>query len=253
MSEVVESEVRDGVLHVTVARPEKHNALSRAVLDRLRTVFGEAAADETLKAAVLSGAGDKSFAAGGDLRELDAVRSEAETRVMTVESRAALDAIRCFPVPVLAALNGDARGGGAELAVACDFRLFAGHARIGFIQGRLNVSTAWGGGGDLLALVGPTVALRLLCRAEMVGAEEALALGLADAVAAESLDDAVSGFLAPLLAQAPQVLRSFKALAMAARDGKPRAEIDAIEDDRLVANWQHSDHWAAAAGALKKG
>jgi len=87
----------------------------------------------------------------------------------------------------------------------------------------------------------------------MVGAEEALALGLADAVAAESLDDAVSGFLAPLLAQAPQVLRSFKALAMAARDGKPRAEIDAIEDDRLVANWQHSDHWAAAAGALKKG
>jgi enoyl-CoA hydratase len=255
MSEVVESEVRDGVLHVTVARPEKHNALSAAVLARLRTTFGEAAADESLKAAVLRGAGDKSFAAGGDLRELDAVRSEAETRAMTAGSRAALDAIRRFPVPVLAALNGDARGGGAELSVACDFRLFARHARIGFIQGRLNVSTAWGGGGDLLALLGPSVALRLLCRAEMVGAAEALRLGLADAVAKpdESLDDAIERYLAPLQAQAPHVLRSFKTLAMAARDGKPRAEIDAIEDDRLVANWRHPDHWAAAAGALKKG
>jgi enoyl-CoA hydratase len=255
MSDLVVSEVRDGVLHVTVERPEKHNALSAAVLDRLRRVFGEAAADESLKAAVLRGAGDKSFAAGGDLRELDAVRSEAETRTMTAESRAALDAIRHFPVPVLAALNGDARGGGAELAVACDFRLLASHARIGFIQGRLNVSTAWGGGGDLLALLGPTVALRLLCRAEMVAAEEALRLGLADAVAEpkESLDDAVARFLAPLQALAPHVLRSFKALAVAARDGKPRAEIDAIEDDRLAANWQHPDHWAAAAGALKKG
>ncbi|MDP6951209.1 MAG: enoyl-CoA hydratase/isomerase family protein [Alphaproteobacteria bacterium] len=254
MSEMVVSEVRDDVLHVTVQRPEKHNALSGAVLARLREVFSEAAEDDTLKTAVLRGAGEKSFAAGGDLRELDAVRSEAETRAMTAGSRAALDAIRRFPVPVLAALNGDARGGGAELAVACDFRLFAEHAHIGFIQGRLNVSTAWGGGGDLMTLVGPTVALRLLCSAEMIGAEQALALGLADAIAeANDLDAAVARFLAPLRAQAPQVLRSFKALAMAARDGKPRAEIDAIEDDRLVANWQHADHWAAAAGALKKG
>ena len=206
---------QDGALKVQINRPEKRNALSRAVLSELRDVFTIYAADDTLRVAILSGAGDKNFAAGGDLRDLSAVRTSAETSQMAADGRAALEAVRKFPVPVIAALNGDALGGGAELAVACDFRVAANHAKVGFIQGRLNISTGWGGGTDLMGLLGPTRALRVLCRSETMNGAEALAAGMIDAVATldQGLDSAVAQFIAPVLKQAPQVVRAFKALA----------------------------------------
>ena len=93
---------------------------------------------------------------------------------MMEEAGGALDAIRHCPVPVIAYLNGDAIGGGAELAVACDLRLQAGHARIGFIQSRLAITSAWGGGPDLFQLLGSARAMRMMCRGELVDAQQAL-------------------------------------------------------------------------------
>jgi len=145
----------DGILRVTINRPEKRNALSRAVLDELGQVFAGHAPDEALRVAVLTAAGSHSFAAGGDLLDLAAVRTREGAAAMATQARTALDAIRRFPVPVVAALNGVALGGGAELAVACDLRIAAAHAGIGFVQGRLNIVTAWGGGIDLMRLLGP--------------------------------------------------------------------------------------------------
>jgi enoyl-CoA hydratase len=173
---------------------------------------------------------------------------------MAEQAKAALNAIRDFPVPVVAALNGDAMGGGAELALSCDFRVAAAHARIGFVQGRLNISTAWGGGVDLMSLLGPSKALDVLCRAEMYPAAEALAVGLVDAVAAEDQDlaDCVDAYAAPFLRQTPQVLRAFKALAAEARRGAPRAELDALETRNFAATWVHEDHWTAADKVLAK-
>jgi enoyl-CoA hydratase len=249
--EIVTASV-DGILRVTINRPEKRNALSRSVLAELGQTFAAHATDERLLAAVLRGAGDKSFAAGGDLRDLSSIRTCDAAVAMAEQAKAALHAIRRFPVPVIAALNGDAMGGGAELAAACDFRVAAAHARIGFVQGRLNISTAWGGGVDLMKLVDPTTALRLLCRSDMLRGAEALSLGLIDAVADEGqeLDGLLADFLAPLLRQTPQVIRAFKALALAARDGKPRAELDALETRLFAANWIHDDHWIAAEKIL---
>jgi enoyl-CoA hydratase len=250
------------ILRVTLNRPEKHNALSRYVLDTLHTIFVEHAVDETLKAVVLTGAGTVSFAAGGDLRDLGKVRTLTETRDMSEQGKAALNAIRTFPVPVVAALNGNAMGGGAELAVACDFRIAAAHASIGFIQGRLNISTAWGGGIDLMRLVGPDRALRLLCSSEMLSSGQAKALGLIDVIAeskdsgqtrdVNTLQTEVSEFLQPVLRQTPQVLRAFKALVTATRQGASPAEIIALETRHFVDNWIHPDHWAAADKILDK-
>ncbi|MFQ5935668.1 MAG: enoyl-CoA hydratase/isomerase family protein, partial [Acidiferrobacterales bacterium] len=230
---------RGDVLHVLINRPQKRNALSRAVLAELSETFNAAAADADLRAAVLRGAGDKNFAAGGDLIDLSEVRTLAEATVMANEARAALDTIRRFPVPVVAALNGDALGGGAELAVACDFRILAAHARIGFIQGRLNISTAWGGGVDLADLVGPAAALRLLSRSDLVTGKEALSIGLADAVASaeEDVDDAVRAFLEPVVRQAPQVLRAFKSLAIEARLGHQHEQLRALETRLFSHTW----------------
>ncbi len=234
------------VLRVTVDRPEVRNALSRAALAALGRAFRDHAEDPELRLCILSGAGDKSFAAGGDLKELADARTVEDGRQMAETGRAALDAVRRMPVPVIAALNGDALGGGAELALACDFRIAAAHARIGFIQGRLAISTGWGGGSDLARRVGPAPALRLLVHAELLPADEALRLGLVDAVAGaeETLAQAVERFAAPILAQAPQVLRAFKAVV---RSGSAELE------QRLFAEtWAHPDHWAAAERVMRR-
>lgn len=241
-------EAAGGVLDVTINRPEKRNALSRPLLGELKRVFSKFAGTDGLRVAVLRGAGDKNFAAGGDLRDLAQVRTREETRRMAEEAHDALDAIRGFPVPVVAALNGDALGGGAELALACDFRVAASHAHIGFIQGRLNIATAWGGGGDLMRLLGTARALRLLAAGELVDAAGARHLGLVDeaGAAGEPLQTLIDRFIAPFLQQAPQVLRGFKALAAAIRKGLPGAEIREIETRHLVETWVHPDHWQAA-------
>jgi enoyl-CoA hydratase len=241
-------EVRDRVLRVTLNRPQKHNALSRALLADLRTVFEDHSGNATLLAAVVRGAGDQSFAAGGDLRDLSSVRTLDQAREMANQAKAALNAIRRFPVPVVAALNGNAIGGGAELAVSCDFRVAAAHARIGFVQGKLNITSAWGGGVDLLEIVGPAVGLRMLTRSEVLDGPTALGRGLYDAVATgdQDLDSAVDEFLAPVLGQVPQVLRAFKALVTASRRGVSRKDLEELETEGLAETWVHPDHWAAA-------
>jgi len=249
-AELVLAQVRDQVLYVTINRPEKRNALARRVLDAMADCFRAHAGRPDLKAAVLTGAGTKSFAAGGDLKELEPLKTATEAAAMAGHARRALDQVRRFPVPVVAALNGDALGGGAELAIAADFRVAAAGARIGFVQGRLNIATAWGGGLDLMALVGPNRGLAILCRAELLDAEAARALGLIDAVAAEDLAAAVERFLAPIRRQAPQVLRAFKGVALNARLGRDRGEAEDVETRLFSAAWIHDDHWRAAARIL---
>jgi enoyl-CoA hydratase len=240
------------VLRVTINRAEKRNALSQAVLEALRETFAHHAADESLSVVVLTAAGDRSFAAGGDLRELDAVRAEAEAAAMAARARTALDAVRHFPVPVIAALNGDAIGGGAELALACDLRIAAAHARVGFVQGRLNISTAWGGGIDLMRLLGPSRGLMRLCLGDLVGGAEGIALGLLDAVAepTEPFETFVARFVEPFRRQAPLVARAFKAQALAERLGTARAERADTETRLFSRAWVHEDHWAAVERLL---
>jgi enoyl-CoA hydratase len=246
-------DVAGDVLAVAINRPAKRNALSRSLLRELKSVFSDFAGADGLRVAVLRGAGEKSFAAGGDLRDLAQVRTREDARRMADEAHDALDAIRRFPVPVVAALNGDALGGGAELAVACDFRVAASHAHIGFIQGRLNIATAWGGGEDLMRLVGAARALRLLAAGPLLDAAGAERLGLIDAVGppGEPLQALIDRFIAPFLQQAPQVLRGFKAIATAMRKGLPGAEIREIETRHLVETWVHPDHWQAADKILQ--
>lgn len=240
------------LLRVTLNRPEKHNALSREVLNELHETFKANRGDEALKAAVLTAAGGKFFAAGGDLRDLDGIRTHGAAVEMAEQAKAALDSIRSFPVPVVAALNGNAMGGGAELAMACDFRVAAGHAQIGFVQGRLNITSAWGGGVDLIRRIGPDRALAMLCRGEMVECAQARELGLIDACTepGESLESALEAFLQPFLRKAPQVLRGFKALVSGARAGLSRRELDKLETELFAPTWVHEDHWAAAEKIL---
>jgi len=250
----IKVESSDGVLCVTINRPDKRNALSADVLNALAEAFASNSDDAGLRVAILRGAGEQCFAAGGDLRELASITTLEGAAAMARDAKASLEAIRQFPLPVVAALNGDAMGGGAELAVACDFRIAASHARIGFVQGRLNISTAWGGGIDLMRLVGPSRALGLMCRGDMLSGAEAASLGLVDTVArsGQSLDDLIAEFIAPILKQAPQVLRAFKAVAKGVRAGLPREQLNDIETRMFAQTWVHADHWTAAEKITSK-
>jgi enoyl-CoA hydratase len=243
-----------GVVWITIDRARKHNALGRQVLEGLRHAVQEQGARADTRLLVLRGAGERYFAAGGDLKELQDVRSEDATHEMADRSRGALDAVRHCPAPVLAYLNGDAIGGGAELALACDLRLQARHARIGFIQARLAISSAWGGGPDLFQLVGSARALRMMARCEMVDAGQALQWGLADAVIGDGPQgEDMRRFLDPMLSCAPQVLRGMKAQARAWREGESQARRREIEREQVIRTWLHDDHWRAAERVLNKG
>lgn len=247
-------ERRESILRVTLNRPQHRNPLSTEVLAELRRAFMESANDMELRAAVVTGAGDKSFAAGGDLKEFDKLRSADDAEKLWLRGNGALRAVREFPLPVVAALNGVALGGGAELAVACDFRVAAPHAAIGFVQGRLNICTGFGGGADLVALLGGHRAMSTLIGAETLPAARAKELGLIDEIAGEdeSLEQCVERFLQPMRAQVPQVLRAFKTIALGDRLALSREERERREREAFLATWVHPDHWQASDRFLSR-
>ena len=245
-------DVRADVLHLTINRPDKRNALSMGFLKELGAAL-HAHRLAPLKCVVLTGAGDRCFAAGGDLKELDAIRSNIEARMMSEAGHDALDQIRYFPVPVIGAINGLALGGGAELAMACDIRIAAAHADLGLIQAQLNVTTAWGGGIDLINAVGNSAALAILCSGRRLSAAEALGLRIYESVCAADVDfdTFVQQFLNVYLSKSINVLRGYKAAA-AVRRKSLHDELTDVARGQFVAAWVHQDHWDAAANALKK-
>lgn len=241
-------------LDVVIDRPQARNALSLETLRELEMVFTRFAEAPELSVVVLTGAGDRAFAAGGDLKELNDHRSEAQAGALFDAGRAALDAVRRFPLPVVAALNGVALGGGAELAMACDFRLAASHAAIGFVQAQLGITTGFGGVADLQAAIGPRKAMGLMLAAQILKAPQALDLGLFDAVAAEGedLEALVARFLAPMLERPSALVRDIKAVARAGIDPQRRAAIAEEERTRFIRAWMSDEHWAAAERLLAR-
>lgn len=235
-----------GVLRLTLNRPRQHNALSFALLERLRETLEHHAGNAALKCVVITGAGDKSFCAGGDLHELDSMRSLDEAREISRIGRRALDAVRYFPLPVAAALNGDALGGGAELALACDYCLAARHARLGFLQARLNLMTAWGGAADVIARCGGARGMMLLLKAKRLGAGEALRAGLIDEVGDDgrSAGELAQGWSASMTQRSRAVLRGQKALAAIMRRRAHEALAEA-EEQHMANAWTDPAHWEA--------
>jgi enoyl-CoA hydratase/carnithine racemase len=240
------------VLRLTVNRPKKSNALSLSLLDDLGTALREHR-DLPLKCATITGAGDRCFAAGGDLKELDAIRTTEQTQAMSERGHAALDEVRYFPVPVIGLLNGLALGGGAELAMACDLRIGTAKADLGLIQAQLSVTTAWGGGIDLINAIGNSAALAVLCSGRRIPAHEALQLRLYEAVCPADEDFAAfsAGFVKGYVDKSLNVLRGYKATS-AARRKRLQDELLETAREQFVKAWVHDDHWQAAAKALKK-
>ena len=176
---MVDLEFDDGLAVVTIDRPHARNAISLETMDQLEKALDGA---DGAAALVITGAGEKAFVSGGDLKELSALRTEAEASAMAFRMRTICDRIAGFPGPTIAALNGHALGGGAEFAVAADIRIAADDIKIGFNQVALKIMPAWGGAERLTKLIGRSKALLLAGTGSVLGAAEAERIGLIDRV-----------------------------------------------------------------------
>ncbi|MGO9256115.1 MAG: enoyl-CoA hydratase/isomerase family protein [Bryobacteraceae bacterium] len=171
-----------GVALITVHRPEKLNALSAAVIGELREAFERVAREPAIRAAILTGAGEKAFVAGADINELAAL-SPVELREYALRGQAAFRLLETCGKPSVAAVNGFALGGGLELAMACSVRFASENARLGQPEVKLGIVPGYGGTQRLPRLVGRGRALELLLSGEPVTAAEAYRIGLVNAVA----------------------------------------------------------------------
>jgi enoyl-CoA hydratase/carnithine racemase len=194
----------------TIDGESRRNSISVAMLDELRRLLARAVQDRGLRCVVVTGAGDKAFCAGADLKER-ARMSEAEVHRFHEGLRRALRAIEEAPQPFLAAINGAALGGGLELALACDLRIASDAAQMGLPEVSLGIIPGGGGTQRLPRLIGVSRAKDLVLTARRFGAAEALAMGLVSRIEPPQrlIDEAVS--LAGQLARnAPVSLRQAK-------------------------------------------
>ena len=217
---------RDAAVAVlTVDRQEALNALDVATLTELRDRLHDVAADEEVRAVILTGAGEKAFVAGADIKYMSGLGVE-QAKVWGALGHEAGRLLETMPKPTIAAVNGFALGGGCELALACDIRYAASGAKLGQPEVNLGIIPGWGGTQRLARVCGLGVAKELIFTGRIVGAEEALRIGLVNAVHDPVLDKARE--TASLLAsKSPISLRIMKELANRALGGDHATNLEA--------------------------
>ncbi|MFQ5926009.1 MAG: enoyl-CoA hydratase/isomerase family protein [Terriglobia bacterium] len=211
-------EVGAGMAWLTVNRPEVRNALSAETVEEFRGVLRELAVRPEVGVLVVTGAGDKAFVAGADIREL---RQRGRREGLEAMNQQLFTVIENFPRPVIAAINGYALGGGCELALACDIRIASETAKFGFPETGLGIIPAAGGTQRLPRLIGWGKAKELILTGEIIDAHEAKRLGLVSQVVPLSeLRATARGYAEKILARGPLATRLAKlALNTAARAG----------------------------------
>jgi len=253
MGKGVEFEVRaDGVALLRVNRPAARNALNWVAQEAFADCVTAASHGDAIRVLIITGAGG-SFVSGGDLKELaghpEAAAGERLNRVMS----AALAQLADLPFPVIAAVDGDAVGGGCEILTACDLRVASSDARFAFRQVHNGLTTGWGGAARLMALIGQSRAMDLLLTGRTFDATEAQALGLLHRVAPPgtgALDAAYAW--AEELRQLPRhALAALKRLTQAAAH-LPAPDANRLETRLFTHLWPSADHIEAMNAFTEK-
>jgi enoyl-CoA hydratase len=236
---MVDVEFDQGLAVLTIDRPHARNAISLETMDQLEKALDAA---EGASALAITGAGDRAFVSGGDLKELGAIRTEEDAAAMAWRMRSICDRLAGFPAPVIAALNGHALGGGAEVAVAADIRLAADDIKIGFNQVALEIMPAWGGAERLAELVGKSKALLLAGTGVVLDAVHAERIGLIDQVLPRSTFDDDWRRVAKALSTRPA--------------GEIKRVIDGVSPEEAVNAfarlWVRDAHWHAADRVMNR-
>src|SRR5262249_54732345 len=237
----------DRVAVLTVDRPAVHNAIGLTTMPELARVLDHLEDSSAPSVLVFTGAGDKTFISGGDLKELEQLTTHAAAASMSRQMQGLMDRLSRLPVPVIAAINGDSFGGGCEVALACDIRIASSRARFAFKQVTIGITPAWGGRGRLMGLVGRSIALRLMLTGEVIDAAEAARIGLVDRVVepGEQFDAALT--LARQVAANPDsAVRAIKRQIDEGSGLVGEAAIE-LEADSFARTWGSDDHLRAVA------
>lgn len=211
---------------VTINRPKALNALSDAVFSELDACFDALAKDEEIGAVIVTGAGEKAFVAGADIKELSALTSAAEAKVLSERGQAVFRKIEHFSKPVIAAVNGYALGGGCELALACHLRIAGESARFGLPEVSLGLIPGYGGTQRLARLIGRGRALEMALTGDPINAQHAYEFGLANHVVADAdLMEKAKHIAHRMLSRGPLAVRGVleavvKGLEMGQQDGE---------------------------------
>lgn len=201
--ETLLTSANDGVLTITINRPDKLNALNRQVFTDIGDCIKAFHDDDSLKVAIMTGAGEKAFVAGADISEFGGLNAE-EGKALAARGQVIFNSIERGPKPVIAAVNGFALGGGCELTMACHMRVASETARFGQPEVNLGLIPGYGGTQRLVQLIGKGKALELLMTADMIKAPEALALGLVNhVVPADELMSASEAIARKIMTKAP--------------------------------------------------
>ena len=187
---MIRVERQDSIATVTIDRQDALNALDVATLTELRDRLRELAGDHDVRVVVLTGAGEKAFVAGADIKYMSGLDPEGAKGWGALGHEAGM-LLETMPKPTIAAINGFALGGGCELALACDIRYAASHAKLGQPEINLGIVPGWGGTQRLARICGLGVAKDLVFSGRTIDAEEALRIGLVNAVADPVLERAV--------------------------------------------------------------
>lgn len=216
MTNLVRVEKSENLCIVTIDRPEVRNALSSVVLEELRVIAEELANDTTTRAVIFTGSGEKAFSAGADLKERIGM-SEQDTLAFVTKIQRVFQMIADLPMPTIAAINGDAFGGGLELALACDVRVMNKASHIGLTEVSLGIIPGAGGTQRLPRLVGIACAMELIFTARKLTGQDALRIGLVNAVADDARAEA--RVMAELIAKnAPLAVRAAKSAIMCTQE-----------------------------------
>ncbi|MFQ5434580.1 MAG: enoyl-CoA hydratase/isomerase family protein [Anaerolineae bacterium] len=252
MTEPIILKKQDKIAVLRVNRPAARNALNWAAQEGFAAAVEQVAGDTAVRLLIITGTGEKAFVAGGDLKELSRhPEPEAGARLNRVMGQA-LTRLTQLPIPVVAAVNGDAFGGGCEILTACDLRIAAPHARFSFAQAKNGLTTGWGGTSRLAPLLGLSRALELLLTSRLFDAAEAQAMGLIHRIAPD--EDVLAAALAwadDILQLPRQALADLKQLAYAAAD-QPGTAVNQLETALFTNLWTHPDHLEAMAAFVAK-
>ncbi len=206
--ENVKTEVRDGLLIVTIDRPKVLNALNAQTVEEIHEAFIAAHDDENVKAVIVTGGGEKAFVAGADINEL-AKKTPITGKTTSEHGQAVLSFIERYPKPVIAAINGFALGGGCELALACHIRIASDKAQIGLPEVTLGIIPGYGGTQRMARLLGKGKALELICTGDRISAAEAERIGLVNKVVpADQLMATAEEMARKIMSRGPLAIRA---------------------------------------------